>query len=131
GAIDCADSDCRSSPACPELACTGGGDEDGDGLVDCADPDCAAAPECARAAETMCSDGVDDDGDGAIDCADADCAASPACAAATCADAALGSQLGVALFRGTLEGAGNDYPPGDCVGFGAGAGTPDFALEWT
>ena len=131
GAIDCADSECLHSSGCPERACTGGTDEDDDGLTDCADPDCASATECARTAETMCGNGADDDDDGAIDCADADCGATTACAAATCADATLGSQLGVALFTGTLDGAGNDYPPGDCVAFGAGAGTPDVALEWT
>lgn len=131
GVADCADPECRSSPLCPELACGDGADEDADGLIDCDDADCALAPACGRPAETACDDGADDDGDGAMDCDDADCGAIAACLAGTCADVALGSQLGVALYTGTLEGAASDYPPGDCVPLGAGADTPDVALAWT
>ncbi|MCA9608315.1 MAG: hypothetical protein KC619_22050, partial [Myxococcales bacterium] len=76
-------------------------------------------------------DGADDDGDGATDCDDADCAFFAACAAATCAHGSLGRQTGVGLFRGTLDGRSNDYPPGDCTPLGGGDETPDIALAWT
>lgn len=61
-----------------ETVCTGGQDEDGDGLVDCADSDCYGARNCqAGQAEERtpqaCSDWIDNDGDGATDCDDTDC----------------------------------------------------------
>lgn len=58
----------------PEI-CTGGIDEDLDGLVDCADTlDCATDPACdfPPPADELC-DGMDGDGDGLVDCADPDC----------------------------------------------------------
>jgi hypothetical protein len=58
--------------------CTGGVDEDFDGLVDCSDPDCVTAPNCMAVPygipfEVDCTNGVDDDGNGLADCADPDC----------------------------------------------------------
>ncbi|MFN3532342.1 MAG: MopE-related protein [Candidatus Brocadia sp.] len=53
--------------------CTGGQDDDGDGLVDCEDSDCACDLACAPTHETSCTNGVDDDCDGLIDCQDPDC----------------------------------------------------------
>lgn len=46
--VDCADSDCKGTAACPAAneICAGGVDEDGDGFVDCADPDCAFSDIC-------------------------------------------------------------------------------------
>lgn len=131
GDIDCADDECRTSVACGEASCTSGVDENENGLTDCADPACAEDAACAASRETNCSDGADDDGDGVTDCGDADCALFAACAASTCADGDLGSQLGTALFVGTLEGAGNDYPPGDCTSLGGGDEAPDIALAWS
>ncbi|MEZ4241732.1 MAG: M4 family metallopeptidase [Myxococcota bacterium] len=48
GAVDCADSDCATDPACvvPEV-CDDGIDNDGDGAIDCDDLDCAGDPVCA------------------------------------------------------------------------------------
>ena len=43
--VDCADSDCATDAACPEL-CADGLDNNANGLIDCADPSCAAAPLC-------------------------------------------------------------------------------------
>lgn len=131
GDVDCADDECRTSPACGEASCTDGSDENDNGLTDCADPSCAEDAACTVTHESMCSNGTDDDGDGDADCADADCALVAACAATTCADGDLGRQLGTALYRGTLEGAGNDYPPGDCISLGGGDEAPDIALAWT
>jgi hypothetical protein len=78
GAIDCADSDCDSDPAC----CP---DFDGDGFtdaacggLDCNDNDAAINPFASE----LCSDTVDNDCDGDVDCADGDCAADPACVCA-------------------------------------------------
>ncbi len=66
-------------PASGAEQCTGGNDEDGDGMIDCADADCFEAAECNVGGEERnaerCSDWVDNDGDGAIDCEDPDCSA--------------------------------------------------------
>ena len=61
---------CEGPGVCPELVCTGGVDEDGDGLTDTDDPDCA---------EMICNDALDNDQDGVTDCDDPDCATSGAC----------------------------------------------------
>jgi len=65
-----------ASPPDPEPEiCTGGIDEDLDGLIDCADMlDCATDPACdvPPLEEELC-DGNDGDGDGLVDCADPDC----------------------------------------------------------
>ncbi len=67
------------TPNDPEL-CTGGADEDGDGLVDCNDNlDCDQDPACAPPHESDCADRVDNDGDGYTDCDDTDCANNEAC----------------------------------------------------
>ena len=87
-AIDCADNDCASDPACAalpkETACNDKIDDDKDGKMDCADSDCSADPACVAASkETNCTDKIDDDKDGAVDCNDNDCAGDPACAVPT------------------------------------------------
>lgn len=62
----------------PPEECSGGLDEDLDGLVDCDDEDCfGAAGLCEE--ELNCRDGADNDDDGVIDCADEDCAGSMPC----------------------------------------------------
>ncbi|UCH81757.1 MAG: hypothetical protein JSW20_03825 [Nitrospiraceae bacterium] len=54
----------------PEV-CTGGGDEDCDGLIDCGDPDCDADPACPSLIEwPNCFDTIDNDFDGLTDCED-------------------------------------------------------------
>ena len=63
--------------AAAEIRCTGGADDDGDGLVDCDDPDCNFAPECAPTED--CTNGVDDDGDSLVDCDDPNCGGHGAC----------------------------------------------------
>ncbi|MCC6873211.1 MAG: hypothetical protein IT378_02790 [Sandaracinaceae bacterium] len=131
GAIDCEDSECLRSAACPEASCTDGTDEDMNGLIDCGDPGCAPAMACERMHESACGNGADDDGDGASDCADADCALDAACPSTTCAHGDLGTQTGLALWRGSIAGRTNDYPVGDCVGLGAGGDAPDLAFTWT
>ncbi len=55
----------------PEL-CTGGEDEDLDGLADCLDPDCFGVAGACES-EISCDDGGDNDDDGATDCDDSDC----------------------------------------------------------
>ncbi len=59
--------------------CTGGDDEDGDGLTDCEDPDCTTDPACNTYHEVICSDSLDGDKDGLTDCEDPDCTTDPAC----------------------------------------------------
>ncbi len=68
--------------AARETACTGGRDEDCDGAIDCADADCVSSPACEPACRpspentsAACTNGTDDDCDGTADCADADCRA--------------------------------------------------------
>jgi hypothetical protein len=58
----------------PEV-CTGGIDEDLDGLIDCDDIlDCVTDPACdVPPPEDELCDGMDGDGDGLVDCADPDC----------------------------------------------------------
>jgi hypothetical protein len=83
--------ECSGVPS-SETICTGGADEDQDGLVDCADPDCATAPACVP--DEICDDAgeADEDLDGLANCADPDCAGAPNCgpgedACVTCARA--------------------------------------------
>ena len=130
GLVDCEDPQCLTSLACPEPSCTDGTDEDGNGLIDCADPRCNRDEACVIIVETDCANGEDDDADGAVDCADPDCAV--ACGPFdACADGDLGEAVGMAVFQGTLAGAENTWPPGDCTGLGTGEGTPDLALRFT
>lgn len=51
--------------------CTGGVDEDLDGLVDCADPNCIG--QCPEESAATCANGDDDDGDGHVDLDDPRC----------------------------------------------------------
>ena len=57
-----------------ETSCTGGVDEDRDGVADCDDPDCDGDLRCSETGATECGDTTDNDGDGDIDCADSECA---------------------------------------------------------
>lgn len=69
---------------CVPLAevCTGGVDEDVDGLVDCADPDCIGTAACPAGED--CFNGMDDDGDNAVDCDDGECQVYGHCSGAVC-----------------------------------------------
>jgi hypothetical protein len=106
GKVDCADSDCASSPACacqPTGAevCGNGKDDDCDGKTDCADSDCASTPACTcvPTGAEICGNGLDDDCDGLADCADSDCATSTACVTVACT---AGTE--VRLTQGTTSG---------------------------
>ena len=72
-----------SDLACVDLetVCSGGADEDCDGLTDCLDPDCDGTTACAGSCTTIdvCGNLRDDDCDGLTDCADPDCARDPSC----------------------------------------------------
>jgi hypothetical protein len=68
--------DCNNGPE----DCSNGTDEDCDGAIDCADSDCATDPACVCTPTTEnCTNGSDDDCDGDVDCDDADCSSDPAC----------------------------------------------------
>ncbi|MFH2005075.1 MAG: PPC domain-containing protein [bacterium] len=85
----------------PEV-CTGGIDEDVDGLVDCADPDCNGTTACPTGED--CTNGTDDDGDGAADCDDGECVWLGVCTGNLCEPVA-----GAVLTCGTsLTGESND-----------------------
>ena len=78
----------------PDVTCTDGLDNDGDGQIDADDDSCTGAarteaddPRCAKLSE--CVDGIDNDDDGLIDAADPDCAGD--CAGDDCP--ALAAQL--------------------------------------
>ena len=74
-AIDCADPDCDSDPAC----CP---DADGDGFTDaaCGGTDCNDGdPAINPLANEICTDTVDNDCDGLFDCDDDDCDLDPVC----------------------------------------------------
>lgn len=131
GLRDCDDPDCVRSVACPELVCDDEEDNDSSDLIDCEDPDCLGTDACPLDIETNCTDG-DDDGDGLADCEDPNCALDPACLSdALCATGDLGNSLGIPVLVGTLEGAPNEYRPGECTRLGLGGGTPDVSLRWT
>ncbi|MFC1730259.1 MopE-related protein [candidate division KSB1 bacterium] len=55
-------------------SCTGGIDEDCDGLIDNEDPNCGCSPSTE-----VCDDGIDNDCDNDIDCDDAACVGDAAC----------------------------------------------------
>ncbi len=64
--------------AAKETVCDDKKDNDGDGMVDCADADCKDSPACKVGSgpentNARCSDWFDNDGDGFIDCDDPDC----------------------------------------------------------
>ena len=65
-------------PPDPEV-CDDGADNDGDGAVDCDDSDCAGTAACPVDMPEVCDDGADNDGDGAVDCDDSDCEGNAAC----------------------------------------------------
>ncbi len=131
GLIDCADPDCIGSVACPEVDCSDGEDNNDNGFIDCDDFGCAGTEACPIFQELVCDDEDDDDEDGLTDCNDPDCGLAPECEDDVCADIDLGSAIGAPVYVGTLEGAENNYPPGECVPLGRGDDTPDLAFRWT
>ena len=83
GAVDCADSDCATDPACLSEDCNNNIDDDGDGYVDCDDTECWGELACDL---EDCSNNVDDNGDGYVDCDDLDCIGEPGCTGEVCYD---------------------------------------------
>jgi len=63
----------------PEIICDDGVDNDGDGAVDCDDSDCVGTAACPVGTPEVCDDGADNDNDGAVDCDDSDCEGDAAC----------------------------------------------------
>ena len=108
--------DVYGAPPAPQVeqVCTGGFDEDHDGLADCMDPDCAADSACAAVemygapmptqAERDCGNGADDDRDGVADCMDPDCAGASLCNAVT----AYGAPAMPAMEQACADGADDD-----------------------
>ncbi len=96
-----------------EVSCSGGIDEDGNGLTDCEDPTCLGTPECPPAGESACDDGVDEDFDGATDCEDLDCALALECIQ-YCVDTAPSTSCGFSQSTGTGGGKAkvDEYPCG-------------------
>lgn len=82
GVADCEDSDCSDQPGCIESNCADAMDDDDDGDVDCFDFDCQLDAACAE----NCTNGIDDDTDGDTDCDDLACNEDPACSEQICDD---------------------------------------------
>lgn len=75
GLVDCLDPSCEMDAACTEY-CNNHIDDDGDGLVDCDDMGCASSAACSE----ICDNGGDDNGNGLSDCQDPQCKLVPNCA---------------------------------------------------
>jgi len=120
GAVDCADGDCASDPACASEICDNGLDEDGDGKTDCADDDCVSFVLCTLPDELDCADGFDNDGDGYVDCADSDCAPKSECS---------GGEL-ICSDGVDNDGDGDvDCADADCVGTSSCATSSEMACD--
>ncbi|MFH2008763.1 MAG: S8 family serine peptidase [bacterium] len=113
----------------PEEYCTGGIDEDFDGLIDCSDPDCTGKTGCPEG--EICLNGIDDDGDGYVDCDDAECGQHGPCTGAVCTPAP-GAVLtcGSVLTGESNNAAGSTsvITDANCVGPDGGPG-PAFTSE--
>ncbi|MEL6180068.1 MAG: hypothetical protein AAFS10_14000, partial [Myxococcota bacterium] len=135
GDEDCDDDDCIGSLLCPELLCDDTVDNDRDNLVDCDDPACAfteACPVLIESTDGTCAEGTDADEDGLVGCDDPNCVLDPACAVEDlCADGDLGTALGTPILVGTLEGAGDEVPPSECIRLGNGGDSEDILVRWT
>jgi hypothetical protein len=108
----------------PPEVCTGGVDEDQDGLVDCDDPDCVGRAGCA---ELVCDDGVDDEGDGLVDCADPDCQSSRHCnPCAQSVELVCGD-----LVLGTTEGSGDALSRYACADWDESGGEVTYRFRAT
>lgn len=122
----------------PEV-CSGGVDEDVDGLVDCTDPDCNGSSFCPLGED--CFNSVDDDGDGSEDCDDGECQIYGHCSGAVCEPQPM-----AALTCGTtLTGEVNNAPGAtmrfsgyECLdpdGLGGGSlwgeSAPEYAYTFT
>ena len=104
----------------PDEYCSGGVDEDFDGLVDCADPDCTGETGCPTG--EICGNGIDDDGDGYTDCDDAECGTLGIClgqlcspvpgATLGCGDVLAGETNDASGSTDVIEGARCDAPDG-------------------
>ena len=69
--------DCQAAGTCPDVKCSDGVDNDGNGFTDCGDLSCSVHPEatvCPESNDVECADGQDNDGDGFTDCDDFSCA---------------------------------------------------------
>ena len=111
GAIDCADTPCKSFDFCKETQarCEDGRDNDADGLVDCHDPDCCSQPKCSmepscgETTATACTDGTDNDNNGLTDCADFSCQVADCC------------ERLVPIVAETFSTTGSGCTPSDCA----------------
>ncbi len=119
--------------------CTGGVDEDVDGLVDCADPDCNGSTPCPEGED--CFNGSDDDGDGAVDCDDGECQQYGHCSGAVCEPQPMAALACGSSLSGETNGAPgstltfNTYQCEDPDGLGGGwiwgMSAPEYAYTLT
>jgi hypothetical protein len=137
GAIDCADADCASDPACQA------GEDCGNGVINAGEScdgsnhgaqTCATlgftgggtlacnaichfnTSGCRMSVSEICNNGIDDDGNGAIDCFDHACFTDPACLLPTCGDSIVEIANGEVCDRQNLNGH-------TCVSLGYAGGT--------
>lgn len=113
GAIDCADSECRTNRKIGRSGCTSSSCGGQFSTVETDVAICAATENSAA----YCGDGIDNDGDGALDCSDTGCAApaqrhGPTIGTMSSAPYFCGAESGAATCH---DGADNDSDGGaDC-----------------
>ncbi len=123
----------------PDEYCSGGVDEDLDGLIDCADPDCTGQTGCPTG--EICGNGIDDDGDNAVDCDDAECGTLGAClgqlctpvpgADLTCGTSLTGETNDASGHTTNVDGAACSAPDGGQSPNFAGATGPEYTYTLT
>jgi len=126
----------------PEVQCSDGLDNDGDGCIDIGDNDCSNSFDTTESGSTcntctptseICNDGLDNDCDGFVDCLDSNCNADPSCVTTPeCSDGLDNDGNGCSDFpadSGCANASDADEAGGTCTGSGVGTELNYFGFE--